>query len=211
MSKLYGKPRSRSSFRRPAPRLSGDLILIVCEGEATEPSYFKAIKQQWRIPPLQVEVYGKECGSDPCSVVRFAIAKKEIPRDEDGLYYDQAWCVIDKDKHTNLKMALVTAKANRVNICLSVPCFEFWYLLHFVYTTKPFTNAKAVISELKKHLKHGKYQKNTSPVKELMPRLNSAIRHAQKVRTNNEETGSDNPSTGVDLLIKELRKICGMP
>jgi len=200
------QPRSQDSFRRNPPRFSGDLFLIVCEGEKTEPNYFNELKRCLKIHPLQVEVYGKECGTDPLSVVKYARDKKKKPR-RDGLNFDQVWCVVDKDFHTNLKEALDMANANDLEVCLSVPCFEFWYLLHFIYTTSPFKNADALILELNKHLENRAYVKKTPPMDELMPRLATALKNAQKVRNHHKATEQDNPGTNVDLLISELKSI----
>jgi hypothetical protein len=40
-----------------------------------------------------------------------------------------------------------------VLICDSMPSIEYWFLLHFVYTTKEFTMCEEVVAELKKHIK----------------------------------------------------------
>lgn len=199
-------PRSQESFRRKPPRLSGDLILIVCEGEKTEPNYFNDLKRRLKIHPMQVAVYGKECGPDPLSVVNFARNKRKDSA-RNGLRYDQVWCVVDKDAHTNLAEAVNMAEANKCKVCLSVPSFEFWYLLHFTYTTRPFVNADAVIQELKKYLKNHAYLKNSPPMDELMPRLEEAITHSERVRKNSKRTRQGNPGTDVNLLISELKLI----
>ncbi|NPE29034.1 RloB domain-containing protein [Methanococcoides sp. SA1] len=39
-----------------------------------------------------------------------------------------------------------------VLICESMPSIEYWFLLHFVKTTKEFTNAEQAFKDLKKHL-----------------------------------------------------------
>ena len=200
------QPRSQDSFRRNPPRFSGDLFLIVCEGEKTEPNYFNELKRRLKIHPLQVEVYGKECGPDPLSVVKYARDKKKKPR-RDGLNFDQVWCVVDKDTHTNLAEALNMAESNKIKICLSVPSFEFWYLLHFRYTTSPFKDADALIRELRQYLKEQTYLKNSPPMDELMPFLETAITNSARVRKNSKTSGQENPRTDVDLLISELKLI----
>ena len=206
MSRIRRGPRTRESLQRKQPRFSGDLMLIVCEGAKTEPIYFKDLKQRLKIHSLQVDVYGKECGTDPLSVVEYAKDMKKKPR-KDGLLYDRVWCVVDEDNHTTLKHAQDMARANKIGVCLSVPSFEFWYLLHFIYTTKPFEDSDAVIHELEKYLKNHTYLKNSPPMDELMPVLETAIRNAEKVRKNKHRTGQDNPGTDVDLLVSELKKI----
>jgi len=62
---------------------------------------------------------------------------------------DSVWVVADGDVNYNnpdpitakdslLSKARKMADAKGIQIALSNPCFEFWYLLHFQYTTKFF-------------------------------------------------------------------------
>jgi hypothetical protein len=62
--------------RRPGRRAPRASILIVCEGEKTEPSYFKALRVALRLQTAEVEVCGKECRSDPLKVVEYAIQRR---------------------------------------------------------------------------------------------------------------------------------------
>lgn len=69
----------------------------------------------------------------------------------------QIFCVFDKDSHdakgnhyTNLLS--YTKDNNKVIAINSVPCFEYWLLLHFICTCSPFENADAVQKALKKYL-----------------------------------------------------------
>jgi hypothetical protein len=57
--------------RRQARRAAYDKVLIVCEGEQTEPNYFNELKDYYRLHSANVRVTG-ECGSDPMSVVGYA-------------------------------------------------------------------------------------------------------------------------------------------
>lgn len=43
-------------------------------------------------------------------------------------------------------------KRTDVMICESMPSIEFWFLLHYIKTTRNFQNADEVIKELKKHI-----------------------------------------------------------
>ncbi|HPO15252.1 MAG TPA: RloB family protein [Candidatus Hydrogenedentes bacterium] len=200
--------RTGNSFRRLPQEISGDVILIVCEGAKTEPHYFQGIKKEWRIHAAQVEIYGEECGSDPLSVVNYAIdMKKQGPKNLGQGQFDQVWCVIDHDQHQKLSEAKDKAKANTINIALSVPCFELWYLLHFVYTTRSFRNYAELVKVLKSHLRKREYDKSRPPLDQLMPQLNQALINAKKLRKHNESTQSSNPSTQVDLLLHELIRL----
>ncbi len=95
--------RRRRPFRRPLPR-----ILIVCEGEVTEPSYFEGIRINERLPiELRVEPAG-----DPKAVVEHALqlrreADRESKKRQDvNLRYNATWCVFDVDDHERLQEAL---------------------------------------------------------------------------------------------------------
>ncbi len=200
--------RNGDSFRRMPRELSGDLILIVCEGAKTEPAYLKGLRDEWRIHAAQVSVLGEECGSDPLSVVNYAIRLKEQgPANLGRNQYDQVWCVIDQDQHAKLSEALDKATANDIKIALSIPCFEFWYLLHFVYTTRAFRNCAELLKVLKPYLKKRVYEKSKPPIDQLLPRINSAFKHAEKLRKHTMATGTQNPSTQVDLLLIELIRL----
>ena len=209
--------RRRNEFslkRRRATRKSRSNILIVCEGGETEPTYFDKLCSFWGLPRGLIEIKGKECGSAPISVVDYALkCKKErkdaLKKDSELLPYDQIWCVIDHDNHKSLDRAIDKAKAHKFRIALSIPSIEFWYLLHFAYTTKPLADCDSATKELNKVLKKHRvnYLKNDPPTNLLFPRLETGIQHAKRIRKHCECTSATNPSTDVDLLVQELRKL----
>ena len=88
----------------------------------------------------------------------------------------------------------------------SVPCFEYWLLLHFIYTTEPFSatgikRSRSGIHKLKKHLPD--YDKSASGLfSKLYDKLETAKANAIKVLQDAEKTGTDNPSTRVHKLVK---------
>lgn len=69
-------------------------------------------------------------------------------------------CVFDadvsaRDKAENEKLKEFRkryAKNKQVILCESFPSIEFWFLLHYVKTTRNFQNAGEVLKELKKHM-----------------------------------------------------------
>ncbi|MBN2327207.1 MAG: RloB domain-containing protein [Candidatus Omnitrophica bacterium] len=202
--------RSGSSFIRKKPKiqLTGDRILIVCEGEKTEPGYFKGLRKQWKIHAAQIEIAGKECGSAPISVVDYAIrCKKQAEKNTrrgDALRFDQVWCVFDCDHHHTYKEALQKANDNKLFVAASVPCFEFWYLMHFIYTTKPFNRCEEIIRELNQPDRLPGYDKAQAQFDRLDPYLEQALEHCEHLREDHRKTGSDCPATDVDILVNEL-------
>ena len=121
-SKPFLRPQHRSYMERRVDDLPiRQRFLIVCEGEKTEPNYFR----KFRIPGLVVQVEG--LGINTMSLVHETINLREQGD------YDQVWCVFDKDDFPdkNFNAAIALAKRNRIRVAYSNQSFELWYVLHF--------------------------------------------------------------------------------
>ena len=148
----------RELTRREHKRAPYDKVLIVTEGKKTEPEYFNDLKKYYRIHSANIKIDGSG-DSSPESVVKYG---KELYEDErsTGDAFDRVYFVFDKDTHLTYPQALDEIKRYRRNNTFfainSVPCFEYWLLLHFIYTTDPFSAtgklsaADQVIRKLKK-------------------------------------------------------------
>lgn len=174
-------------------------FLIVCEGSKTEPNYFRS----FRVPRDVVEVHG--LGEDPSRVVRSATDLKN----KDGDYYDQIWCVFDRDSWTleNFNNAISSAKCQGFKVAYSNESFELWYILHFEYLNTGIPR-KDYIHKLSVLLGK-KYQKNSETIyDELLDKQSTAIRNAEKLLTQYAppDPANDNPSTTVHLLVQELNR-----
>lgn len=126
----------RRTLRRSSPRREPrQRVLVLCEGEVTEPKYLKALRHEYRSQLVDVEVV-PDCGV-PKTLVESAVArKKDAERQarrwgDPYLKYDEVWCVFDVDAHPNLAEAKQQARDNGLYVALSNPCFEVWILLHF--------------------------------------------------------------------------------
>lgn len=118
---LRATRRNRPSLERQEPTLrEKPTILIVCEGENTEPSYFN----QFRLSSATVKSIGE--GYNTISLVNRAIqiAKQSA--------YDQVWCVFDKDDFPDVDFnnAISLAAANNFGVAYSNQAFEYWIILH---------------------------------------------------------------------------------
>lgn len=209
---LYHKRKARKAAslkRAKAKRDPYDTVLIVCEGEKTEPLYFKELRDDLQLSPLNIEVTGDTQGSSPLNVVNYGLKYcKE---------YDRVFCVFDKDRHTNYQQALDKirgrrkAKGHKIEAITSVPCFEFWILLHFRKTTKNFdtgpgSSCDQVITDLKASLPH--YNKGTKGLyQSIKKQLPTAIKHAREVTSYCESAGTDHPSTQIHDLIVYLQNL----
>lgn len=135
LNRAQGKIKRTAAFKRPKER-----VLIVCEGSKTEPGYFNELRDFYELTTASVYTTG-DCGSDPLSVVKYgeALYRSELRK---GDRYDSVFFVFDKDSHHTYDAAVERAKvlkpANVFKSIPSVPCFEYWYLLHYQYTTQQF-------------------------------------------------------------------------
>lgn len=214
---LFHKRKAKSAKglkRRASRREAYEKILIVCEGEKTEPNYFKEAREYYGLNTVNVEVRG-DCGSDPMSIVRFA--KQRFREEKDlGDPFDKVYCVFDKDDHAKYSRvlgALASATPKGIYFTInSVPCFEYWLLLHFTYSTRPYTalpgnsSGDQVLKELKNYMPD--YEKDHRSIfGELVGQLELAKNNAERALQESERNGTDNPSTRVHELVGVMQKI----
>jgi hypothetical protein len=200
--------------RREATRDPRRRVLIVCEGECTEPYYFEGLRRDLDLG--NVKVVGRECGSAPVNVVEYA---KQC-YDEDGTL-DQIFCVFDRDEHFSFDEAgrkIVEHRRNGIPITAirSYPSFEFWYLLHFEFSRAPIGRSGKrspgdnAVKALKQ--KFPSYNKASRDVwDQLREKVGLAIKHAKLAAIEASKDGCDNPSTEVHKLVSILFRLAGKP
>lgn len=200
--------------RRQASRASYERVLIVCEGSKTEPNYFCALVSDLELNSANVEIDGG-CDSSPKSIVEYA-KRLYIAEKKTGNGFDKVFCVFDKDSHETYDDALIciqSMKPKGVFVSInSVPCFEYWLLLHFNFTTKPFeasgngSSCVNLIDELKKYLPD--YEKGDDNIySDLSGQMERAIAYSKRALIQAEKSGSDNPSTLVHELVEYLQDL----
>lgn len=108
-------------------------LLVLVEGAVTEEAYLLFWKRQYRQLTL-VDVH--EFRGTPMSLVEKAVelkaAEEREARRGRGRAHDEIWCVFDVDAHLYLHEAIALAAAEGINVAISNPCIELWFLLHFV-------------------------------------------------------------------------------
>ncbi|MEI6674956.1 MAG: RloB family protein [Verrucomicrobiota bacterium] len=211
------------SFRRPrGSKRPGTSILIVTEGQVTEPVYFHALKQKLHLSTVEIEVVGAGKG-DPRRLAESAIEgrkkRKKAARDGSLSFskatdFDKLWIVFDTDvpvEHSRFHDGVAFAKSNGVETAHSTPCFEYWLLLHLDYTTAPMAKFVDVKPRLEKALERD-YAKDCKESAKLIPpllnNLDDAVSRAQQVREHHDTAGTPapaNPSTEMDRLIECIR------
>lgn len=193
--------------------------LLSARVKKLSPTTFKEICKNYRLSNANIEICGEECGSDPLSVVNFAIKRYNKDRQK-GKLYNRVYCVIDRDKHNTFAAAIDKLRNTKrgkgviFDAIVSVPCFEFWLLLHFGCTDRQFiaqgkaSNCAIVVSELDKPGKVPGYRKGAKNIFALTKdKLNDAIKHAKRLGQSNKDTDSVNPATNMHELIEFLTNL----
>ena len=149
------KKNTSSYYRKTEQKTSSNIFLIVTEGKNTEPHYFKAIREYLKLHTVEVEIVHPDY-TDPVNLTKEAIRlckerKKAAKTDATKLVYDQAWVVYDLEggdlarrNKANDANQMKEVKQDKIKLVASNPSFEFWLLLYFEYTTKPFNNSDEV-------------------------------------------------------------------
>lgn len=199
-----GRPlRRRAAFRDPLP-----LMLVVCEGEVTEPQYFDGFRQTHGANTVRVVV--KSPGGDPRALVERAVALRaeaaaEARRSRDAnLAYDEVWCVFDVDEHARADAARRLAAREAVHLAVSNPCFELWLLLHLADHAAHLTAAQAgrlVRKHLPAYDKHLRFQDFAAGYPDAVRRAESLGRRVAEAGD-----GDGNPSTAVHRLTERIRE-----
>lgn len=189
-------------------------LLIVCEDEKSSKLYFESFKRDEKLKrqlsSVDIEVVQPKDHSPVGLVKEAKEKKKKAKRDRNA--YDEVWIVLDKDGHANLDQALITARDNKISVALSVICFEYWILLHFERTRKPFTKCDDVIDYIKK-VHFDMYEKNINVYASLRGQIDIALEHAiwlMKQNQNDLDRGAKinelSAYTDVHILVQKLLK-----
>ena len=181
-------------------------ILIVCEGEETEPNYFKSLKEYLKLPPL-INVKIVERGGAPINLVnKSECLARQIK--VTGEPFEAIWCVFDREGENNNSTfftAVQRADILHYKLAISNPAFEYWYILHFKPTARAFADGHDVKNYLRSH--HIPDYEECMPVFDLVcGQTKKAIQHAKQILENHpvKEDRFPNPSTFVHELVEEL-------
>ena len=154
--RLAQRRPSRQAQRRQASLQGRQRVCILCEGKVTEVHYFESIKRKLMLSSVTIRHV-------PLNAMKRHI--QAMIREDPGM--DEIWCVVDDDERpsvatfTGWLSGQSKQASNRAQIApaVSVPCFEYWLLLHFKNTTKGYramgagnSACRQVIQELQKHL-----------------------------------------------------------
>lgn len=192
-------------------------FLIVCEGEKTEPNYFKSFKTNVKSFVYTIDTLGE--GSNTKDLVKRTIKA----RDNSSQIYDSVWTVFDRDSFSpnNFNGAIELAKNNTIKVGWSNEAFELWYLLHFQYRNTSMSrteykkaieeeiNDKIVEQSKSKNPKKFVYKKNSEEMYSILEKYGNqkfAVTNSEKLIKNHNcnNYSIHNPCTRIHLLVQEL-------
>ncbi len=203
--------RFKSKKRKESKELR-TYFLIVCEGEKTEPNYFKSFPKRVGNVIFDLQLDGG--GISTLKVVEKAIELRDKSRQK----YDRVWAVFDRDsfKANSFNSAIFKAKANFIECAWSNEAFELWYLLHFhnrvtAMSRDQYAKAieNAVENKLGKKSPKFTYEKNNPDMYKILEKFGDqdlAIKWAKDLdsKIQGESFANYNPITQVYKLVEEL-------
>lgn len=199
--------RSPKSFeRRPASFKPQQRVLVLCEDSKSSKTYLEDASLYFRSYAV---VEFAHCGhTDPLGIVKAAVNRQKD--------FEFVYCVVDRDTHENFdEAARLATRETKVKLFTSHPCFEFWLLLHFLYSRAPYaaagnlSAADCVIKDLRS--KHGMDGYAKGQIKglfqTLLPRLPDARTHAARTMAEAHQDDEPNPSSPLHLLLDALEEL----
>lgn len=197
----------RSLERKIDARPERKRILVVCEGEKTEPNYFKSIKAL--LPKHVAEVIDIEGqGFNTQSLVNHAKKLRDSKKRTD-YPYNETWVVFDRDSFEpdTFDNAVHSAEETGMKVAWSNEAFELWYILHFEarQTGMSRTEYKSCLT---KHLGFP-YKKNDPNMHSKLAQRGDelkAMQRAEKLQELHSKTQhhAANPCTKVNELVERL-------
>ena len=196
------RQQTRDLSRRRPERLPRRRLLVVCEGQRTEPDYL--LGYQRYVHNATVEIVIPPDRGDPRKVVEIAKSRKqsataEARRQQDpNLAFDEVWCVFDRDDHERFADACQMARDNQFKLAVSNPCFELWVLLHF-RDSPGMQHRTSVLRMLRDQLPDYDKRLEFNDVAQGVP---DAVARAQRLDADATAMGEPerNPTTGVYRL-----------
>lgn len=177
MAKVF-QQKARGSACRP----QNINILIAAEGKnATETNYFRSFNREHAGFVIH---FVRKGSTDPKNMMKdLADAWKSLKLSiEKG---DKAFIVLDLDCDIyaeKLKQIIQLSKKNKhVTFIVSNPCFEVWFLMHYLYSTHPFANSGEVIQALDAKNRIPGYGKSMNVYHWIKDNLYTALANSEKL------------------------------
>ena len=181
-------------------------LLVFVEGDVTEEQYLMHHGRKQRASTnLQIaEVRGAPFTLVESAVEEKAFDEKEARRGR-GRARDEYWCVFDVDQHPKLAESIERAARHGINLAISNPCIELWFLIHF-QDQFAYIERHDAQKAAKGHTACDKAL-TAKMLEELVERFEQAKDRAQRLEAKHagdETPAPGNPSSGVWRIIDSI-------
>lgn len=203
MERLKQRGRNRKQRERKS------FIVIKSEGDnKTEQIYFKNLRSRECIIK-----FPDGNSTDPVGMANELVSfmNSEDINSKNG---DKIYLLIDTDVNANKQNQIDEAKKicdkYGIELITSTPAFEFWYMLHFGYTTGTYSSSKDIKREMKKKIPGYTESKNVYPI--IKDNTDEAMDCAERVEKFHKQNGRKidsedaNPHTSAYRVLKEIKK-----
>ena len=203
MGRLDQRKRNRNR------RKTKSIVAIGCEGKnQTETIYLKNFSSRECIIKFSTGRHTDPVGMAN-DLVRF-IKNEDIKAE----YGDKIYLLIDTDINQNKQEQINEAKKicneNDIELISSTPTFEYWYILHYGYTSKSYQSSVQIKNEMKTKIHSYSESMDVYPI--IKDKTATAIVNAKKIEKYQEENGQvidseeANPHTSAYKVVEELNK-----
>ena len=197
--------RSRRPARNKPEQALKPRVIVVTEGEKTEPQY---INEFLRIHGA-ANVHVEPTGFDPQAVVEKAIElKRTANANRRGTSRVRVWAVFDRDEHPRFEQAQQLAKKNNICVATSNPCFELWAVFHYQDYAAPIDRHKC--QQLLEELCDGYHADRSKLFNDkdvILANHDAAVQRGKRSLRERESEGDPqgNPSTSMHVLMESFR------
>jgi hypothetical protein len=200
------RKEQRRLARQKASREGMPSVLIVCEGRQTEPNYIAGLCAAKRVNLAALRIHPGDNATDAVALVRKAQRIFNADRDFDRVFVvcDDDGAMLERARGiARRRLRRLDGKFISVELIASRPCFEFWLLLHFEYSLRPYRTAAEVVTDLRRHLTD--YDKaNPLLYQQVSVGLDQAIERVGRLKQELTNTGATVPDTDLLQLIEQL-------
>ena len=198
--------------RNAGNRQRKQVLLIASEGDNKTEKLYLCDFLSYNSDRISVRfTRGNE--TDPVKMIKRLMGEYD---ESDPQPDDQAFCLVDSDfdwhKNSQMKEAdeLIKQHKGRVKMIVSSPCFEVWFICHYVFSTRQYVNADDVLNTLRQHCPN--YQKSGPNMYALLESIQQdAISNAKRLENNclicggQPHTVEFTPSTEMYKVIESIR------
>ena len=215
MVAMAHRRRAKSSeyYRREqAERWERQRVLVVSEGK-TELVYLRALMDHLGINQALIDMWEGD-PHQPEGVLRSAERRLAAPPQVE---YSKVFCVFDRDQHQSFwpTVQKIRSGTELLQAIPSVPCFEYWLLLHFEKTARSYPISKDVSScrEVEKDLRarmpeYSKGMVGAKNWRRVLSGLEAARKHSGEIlRQAESDPDGNSPYTHMHELVDYLEAL----